>query len=152
MKARLVPIYFKSKDEEFDLQLGNLKNLLIEEADFLNPVELGDPLPQAEAVVFPQFLGDAYRHLAEFKQIALPILIITSEFGTLSMWDWEIASYLRNEGVETIAPYNLGQTQMICKALSVRRILKQTKFLVFQDNPGKGFQASDFQTLLLVGK
>ncbi len=145
MKARLVPIYFKSKDEEFDMQLGNLKSLLIEEAEFLKPVELGDPLPQAEAVVFPQLLGDAYRHLADFKLIPLPILIITSEFGTLSMWDWEIASYLRSEGVETIAPYNLGQTQMICRALSVRRTLKQTKFLVFQDNPGKGFQASIFK-------
>jgi L-fucose isomerase-like protein len=90
-------------------------------------------------------LGDAYRHLAEFKQISLPILIVTSEFGTLSMWDWEIASYLRGEGVETIAPYNLGQTQLLCRALSVRRILKQTKLLVFQDNPGKGFQASIFK-------
>lgn len=145
MKARLVPIYFKGKDEEFDIQLGNLKNLLIEEADFLKPVELGEPLPQAEAVVFPQLLGEAYRHLAEFKQIPLPILILTSEFGTLSMWDWEIASYLRGEGVETIAPYNLGQTQTLCRALSVRRTLKQTRFLVFQDNPGKGFQASIFK-------
>jgi len=145
MKARLVPIYFKSKDEEFDIQLGNLKNLLIEEADFLSPVELGEPLPQAEAVVFPQLLGEAYRSAVQFKQIILPILIITSEFGTVSMWDWEIASYLRSEGVETIAPYNLGQTQMICRALSVRRILKQSRFLVFQDNPGKGFQASIFK-------
>jgi hypothetical protein len=145
MKARLVPIYFKSKDEEFDIQLGNLKSLLIEEAEFLKPVELGDPLPQAEAVVFPQLLGDAYRHLADFKLVPLPILIITSEFGTVSMWDWEIASYLRSEGVETIAPYNLVQTQMICRALSVRRTLKQTRFLVFQNNPGKGFQASIFK-------
>ncbi len=145
MKARLVPICFKSKDEEFDLQLDRLKNLLNERAEFLKPVELGEPLPQAEAVVFPQLLGDAYRHLAEFKQIDLPILIVTSEFGTVSMWDWEIASYLRSEGVETIAPYNLGQTKMICKALSVQRILKQTKFLVYQDNPGKGFQASIFK-------
>ncbi len=145
MKARLVPICFKSKDEEFDLQLDRLKNLLNEKAEFLKPVELGEPLPEAEAVVFPQLLGDAYRHLAEFKQIDLPILIVTSEFGTVSMWDWEIASYLRSEGVETIAPYNLGQTQMICKALGVRRTLKQTRFLVFQDNPGKGFQASIFK-------
>jgi len=145
MKARLVPIFFKSKDEEFDIQLGNLKNLLIEEAEFLKPVELGEPLPEAEAVVFPQLLGEAYRHSSEFKQITLPILIVTSEFGTVSMWDWEIASYLKSEGVETIAPYNLDQTQMICKALSVRRALKQTRFLVFQDNPGKGFQASIFK-------
>jgi hypothetical protein len=121
VKARLVPIFFKSKDEEFDIQLERLNTLLLEDAEFLKPVELGETLPEAEAVIFPQFLGDAYRQLPEFKQISLPILIVTSEFGTVSMWDWEIASFLRSEGVETIAPYNLGQTQMICKALSVRR-------------------------------
>jgi hypothetical protein len=145
MKARLVPVCFKSKDEEFDTQLNRLKKLLVEEVEFLEPVVLGEPLPEAEAIVFPQLLGDAYRHLAEFKQIDLPILIVTSEFGTVSMWDWEIASYLRSEGVETLAPYNLGQTQMLCRALSVRRTLKQTKFLVYQDNPGKGAQASIFK-------
>jgi hypothetical protein len=145
VKARLVPIFFKSKDEEFDIQLERLNTLLLEDAEFLKPVELGETLPEAEAVIFPQFLGDAYRQLPEFKQISLPILIVTSEFGTVSMWDWEIASFLRSEGVETIAPYNLGQTQMICKALSVRRTLKQTRLLVFQDNPGKGFQASIFK-------
>jgi hypothetical protein len=145
VKARLAPIFFISRDEEFDIQLEHLNTLLLEDAEFLKPVELGETLPEAEAVIFPQFLGDAYRQLPEFKQISLPILIVTSEFGTVSMWDWEIASFLRSEGVETIAPYNLGQTQMICKALSVRRTLKQTRFLVFQDNPGKGFQASIFK-------
>ena len=145
MKTRLVPIYFKSKDEEFDKQLDNLQKLLVEEAEFLKPVELGQPLPPAEAAVFPQFLGEAYRSVKEFQQIDLPILIVTSEFGAVSMWDWEIASYLKSEGVETIAPYNLAQTQMICRALSVRRTLQQTRFLVFQDNPGKGFQASIFK-------
>lgn len=95
--------------------------------------------------VFPQLLGDAYRHVPEFKRIEVPILIVTSEFGTVSMWDWEIASYLRSEGVETFAPYNLEQTRMICQCLAVKRELRQTKFLVFQDNPGKGFQASIFK-------
>jgi len=44
MKTRLVPIYFKSKDEEFDKQLDNLQKLLVEEAEFLKPVEFGQPL------------------------------------------------------------------------------------------------------------
>jgi len=83
--------------------------------------------------------------LDDIKAIALPLLIITSEFGTVSMWDWEIGSYLRAEGVETIAPYNLDQTRKICKGLSVKRELKQTKFMVFQDNPGEGAQASIFK-------
>ena len=119
--------------------------LLADDVEFLPPVALGESLPEAEAVVFPQFLGEAYRQVENFKNIDIPILIITSEFGTLSMWDWEIASYLKSEGVETIAPYNLAQTKKICRGLAVKRELQQTKFLVFQDNPGEGFQASIFK-------
>jgi hypothetical protein len=146
VKARLVPVYFDGKrDEEFDEQVQRLEALLAEQAELLAPVGLGEPLPEAEAVVFPQLLGEAYRHVAEIGRLGLPILIITSEFGTLSMWDWEITSYLRSEGIETIAPYNLAQTHLLCRALSVRRELKETRFLVYQDNPGKGFQASIFK-------
>jgi hypothetical protein len=146
MKARLVPVYFDpGRDNEFDTQLEILKALLAEEVELLAPVPLGEALPEAEAAVFPQFLGEAYRQLDHFKAIAMPILIITSEFGTMAMWDWEIASYLRAKGVETIAPYDLAQTKKICRALGVKRELKQTKFLVFQDNPGEGFQASIFK-------
>jgi L-fucose isomerase-like protein len=102
-------------------------------------------LPDADAVIFPQLLGEAYRRLAEFKAIRLPLLIVTSQFGTLSMWDWEIISYLRAEGVETIAPYDLAQTKQICNALRVKRQLRNTRFLVYQDNPGEGAQASIFK-------
>ena len=106
MKAQLVPLYFKrGRDADFDLQLTRLKDLLAAEADFLPPVGLGDPLPaQAGAVVFPQLLGEAYHLLPDFQKITLPILILTSEFGTVSMWDWEIASYLRAAGVKTAFP------------------------------------------------
>lgn len=146
MKARLVPVYFDpGRDADFDTQLAALHNLLADDIEFLTPVALGSPLPEAEAVVFPQFLGEAYRQVENFEEIKVPILIITSEFGTLSMWDWEIASYLKSEGVETIAPYNIEQTRKICRGLAVKRELQQTKFLVFQDNPGEGFQASIFK-------
>src|SRR5690606_10918839 len=101
--------------------------------------------PTADAVIFPQMLGEAYRQLAAFRAIDRPILIVTSEFGTMSMWDWEIASYLRDEGVQTIAPYTIDQTRKLCRALVVKRELKQTKFVVFQDNPGEGFQAPIFK-------
>ncbi|KKL22176.1 hypothetical protein LCGC14_2438070, partial [marine sediment metagenome] len=48
MKARLVPVYFKSeKDEEFSDQLTRLKELLVEEADILKPAALGPALPEA---------------------------------------------------------------------------------------------------------
>ena len=146
MKARLVPVYFvPGRDADFDTQLAAMQSLLADEVEFLPPAALGESLPEADAVVFPQFLGEAYRQVESFKNIDIPILIITSEFGTVSMWDWEIASYLKSEGVETVAPYNLSQTKKICRGLAVKRELGQTKFLVFQDNPGEGFQASIFK-------
>lgn len=144
-QARLIPVYFPNRDADFDTQLAVLNELLADEAILLPPIALGDPLPEADAVVFPQVLGDAYRMLDAFKQITLPILFITSEFGTMSMWDWEIGSYLESEGIKTIAPYSLEQTRMICRALSVKQTLKTTRFLAYQDNPGNGFQPSIFK-------
>ena len=146
MKARLVPLYFDpGRDGDFDTQLRVLKGLLAEEAEILDPVPLGGAVPEAEAVVFPQLLGEAYRRLEAFRTLRLPILIITSEFGTLSMWDWEIMTYLKAEGVATIGPHDVEQTKTLCKALGVKRELRETKFLVYQDNPGEGFQPAIFK-------
>jgi hypothetical protein len=145
VKARLVPVYFPGKDQGFDHQAQVIKDLLEDEAALLEPVALGSSLPEADAVVFPQMLGEAYRMVEHFKAIDLPILVVTSEFGTMAMWDWEIASYLRAEGVAVITPFNLEQTRKVCKALGVRRELRQSKFLVFQDNPGEGFQPYIFK-------
>lgn len=138
MKARLVPVYFDpGRDEDFDVQVGHIKTLLADQAELLEPVALGESLPDADAVVFPQLLGEGYRQVEHFKKLDLPILVVTSEFGTLSMWDWELARYLRTEGVETIAPYNLDQTRMLCRTLAAKRELKKSKFVVFQDKPGE---------------
>jgi hypothetical protein len=147
MKARLAPVYFPSgqDSEDFNRQLEHLRRLLVEEVELLPPVAFGGDLPEADAVVFPQILGDAYRMVAAFQAVKLPMLVITSEFGTMSMWDWEIINYLRLEGVELIAAYNLEQTRQICRALGVRRQLRQAKFLVFQDNPGEGMQPEIFK-------
>jgi len=146
MKTRLVPLYFApGRDNGFDLQLGVLKDLFGSEIEFLPEQALGQPLPEADAVIFPQFLGEGYRRLEDFKKIALPILVITSDVGTVSMWDWELISYLREEGVTTIAPYSLEQSRKVIAALRVRRELRQSKFLVYQDNPGEGQQAPIFK-------
>ncbi|WP_119071401.1 hypothetical protein [Aggregatilinea lenta] len=145
MKARLVPVYFPGKNDDFDRQLTALKDLLAGEAELLEPVLLGTALPDADAVVFPQMLGEGYRMLDQFKAIPLPVLVITSEFGTMAMWDWELASYLRAEGVNVITPYDLEQSRKLCRALGVKRQLIQSKFLVFQDNPGEGFQPEIFK-------
>lgn len=148
MKARLQPVFFMSgMDADYQKQLANLRTLLGDVADLPEPIPLdaAGGLSGADAVVFPQMLGDAYRQLAALKAITLPKLVITSEFGTMSMWDWEIGSYLRAEGVSTIAPYSLDQTVKICRALVVKRELAQTRYLVYQDNPGEGFQAPIFK-------
>ncbi|MCK5705733.1 MAG: hypothetical protein KAI29_31505, partial [Cyclobacteriaceae bacterium] len=142
----ITPIYFQEgRDEEFDIQLANLNKLLHNEVIFGPPVALGSDIPDSEAVVFPQLLGQAYRQADDFKKIDLPILIITSEFGTVSMWDWEIIDYLKNKGIATIAPSNIDEAKLICKSLQVKEELTKTKFLVYQDNPGKGQQASIFK-------
>lgn len=146
MKARLVPLYLPNKDEDFNKQLAVLQDLLSEEAEFLEPAALGSTLPEADAVIFPQMLGDAYRMVEDFKKIDLPMLVVTCEFGTVLMWDWEIVSFLKSKGIENvIAPYSLEQTKKLCKALQTKRQLKGGTFLVFQDNPGEGFQAEIFK-------
>jgi hypothetical protein len=146
MKARLIPVYFESaQDPDFVQQVQTLKELLPDEAEILEPVALGAKMEDADAVVFPQMLGFAYRRLGDIQAIQLPKLVITSEFGTVSMWDWEINRFLKAEGVEVLAPYNLEQTRILCKALSLKKELSQTRFLVYQDNPGNGFQPEIFK-------
>jgi hypothetical protein len=147
MKAKLAPVYYRdAHDPDFVKQLGRLGELLSQEAEILKPVAIGAPLPaEADAVVFPQMLGDAYRHLDDFKAIHLPILVITSEFGTVSMWDWEINNYLASNGVKVLAPGDLANARQMCKACALKRELKHTKFVVYQDNPGEGFQPDIFK-------
>ena len=146
MKATLIPLYFRSgRDKDYDAQLGNLKSLLSEEAEILEPAALGSRLPDADAALFPQLIGDAYKQLKELRSVGIPLLILTSEFGTMNMWDWEIVSFLKSEKVKTLAPYNPETTKRICKALALKRDMKRTSFLVFQDNPGEGMQASIFK-------
>lgn len=146
MKAVLVPVYFElSRDEDFDKQLNNLKKMLSDEAEFLDPAALGSKLPEADAVIFPKLVGDAYKQIREIKRISIPLLAVTSEFGTVNMWDWEIVSFLKSEGCKALSPYTLDLTKKICKTLALKRDMKKTKFVVFQDNPGVGMQAEIFK-------
>lgn len=146
MKARLIPLYFQSADDpEFRGQCEKLEELLREEADILEPRPLGSTLPEADAVIFPQVLGDAYRRVEEIRAIPVPIIIATSEFGMVNMWDWEIVNYLRGRGIQVFAPYTLDLTRSIVRACALRKEMKETSFLLFQDNPGEGMQASIFK-------
>jgi hypothetical protein len=147
MKVNLTPIYFReASDPDFVKQLSNLKVLLKDHIDLLEPTHLGDTLPSGtDAVVFPQMLGDAYQQVDAYKALPQPILVITSEFGTVSMWDWEINSYLDSYGIKIIAPPNIETTIKALNAIGLKKQLKQSKLLVFQDNPGEGYQADIFK-------
>jgi hypothetical protein len=145
-KARLVPIMFEAAvKEEFHAQLIILKEMFAEEAEFLAPVMIGAPLPQADAIVFPQLIGEAYRKVNEIKQSGLPVVVITSEFGTVAMWDWEIVTFLKSHGVKVLAPYNVDITKTVLRAFALKKEMKSSKFLVFQDNPGEGMQPDIFK-------
>ncbi|NQT18549.1 MAG: hypothetical protein HQ592_02510 [Planctomycetes bacterium] len=143
MKARLIPVRFgHGNDETFNRQLRTLTDLLEGCAEVLDPVALGKPLPEGDAVVLPQLSGQAYRQLDDLKGIDLPVLTITTGFGTMSMWDWELISCLKAEGVRLIAPYNLDQARSICAALGARRRMAGGKFVVFAGSPREVEQAS----------
>src|SRR5579875_2897749 len=108
LRARLVPLYLTSPDDpEFVSHTERLAVLLADEAELMAPLALGSALPEADAVVFPQMVGEAYRRVDDFRGLDLPVLVLTSDFGTMAMWDWEIISYLRAEGVNVMAPYSL---------------------------------------------
>jgi hypothetical protein len=135
-RITLVPVYFDpGRDANFDKHLSIVKKLLKDEAGFTEPYALGADLPDADAVIFPQMLGEAYRRIDDLKAISLPIMVITSAFGTVNMWDWEVVHYLRMNGVDTICPPSLGDTRLVCRALQVRKLLGQSKFVVYQDDP-----------------
>jgi hypothetical protein len=139
MKAKLVPIYFKTADDpDFSAQLQKLRELLADETEILAPVLLGADLPETDGVIFPQMLGEAYRELEKIQKLPQPLMIVTSEFGTVSMWDWEINSYLTAKGIKVIGPTNLEKTKQACRAFALKRQLKHSKLLVFQDNPASG--------------
>ena len=139
MKAKLVPIYFKTADDpDFSAQLRKLHELLVNEAEILEPVLLGAELPETDGVIFPQMLGEAYREVDKINKLPQPLMIVTSEFGTVSMWDWEINSYLTAKGIKVIGPTSLEKTKQVCRAFALKRQLKHSKLLVFQDNPASG--------------
>ncbi len=139
MKANLVPVYFKTPDDpDFSTQLKKLRELLSGEAEIQAPVKLGRTLPETDGVIFPEMLGQAFRELENIKKLPQPLLVVTSEFGTVSMWDWEINSYLAAKGIKVIGPTNLEKTKQVCRALALKRQLKRSKFLVYQDQPASG--------------
>ncbi|MFW6026862.1 MAG: hypothetical protein ACOCRX_11020, partial [Candidatus Woesearchaeota archaeon] len=84
IKTRLVPVYFDSKEnKKFKKSLKKLKELLQKEVEFLEPISLAESPPEADAVVFPRLIGDIYSKYELLKAVNLPVLIVTSEVGTM---------------------------------------------------------------------
>lgn len=137
-----MPLYLGPADDpEFTDQVESLRALLADVATLLPPQPLGSNITEAaDATLFPQLTGEAYRRKSELSQIRAPILVLTSEFGTMAMWDWELISYLRGEGIEVLAPYSLAGARTACRALATKRQLRAGKFIVYWDKPGQAGQ------------
>lgn len=150
-RAKLVPLIFEEANDrektEFAEQMDRLKDFYGGEADFSEPVIVGGKVPgEADAIVFPQLIGAAFRHKTELKQYDLPMIVLTSQFGTVEMWDWEIITFLRSEGMNVFSPYKIELAKTVIRAVSAKRRLKNgTRFLMFQDTPGEGMQANIFK-------
>ena len=150
MKARLVPITFpeanEREQEEFKQQLERLHTFYGDAAEFLEPVMLGEAAPlDTDAIVFPQLIFAAFRHDEEMLRYGLPMVVLTSKFGTVEMWDWEIVTYLRDLGCTVFSPYSVEMAKTVLRAIATKRSLRGAKFLMFQDTPGEGMQANIFK-------
>jgi L-fucose isomerase-like protein len=146
VKPHLLPVYLHEPDEPFQAQLARLERLIGGLVDWLDPAHIdAAPAAQTSAVVLPDLNGRAYGLVESFRRIDHPILLITSEFGTVSMWDWEIRDFLRRRGVTTVAPTSLGECEDICRALSTVDALRRSSMLAYQDDLGAGMQPDIFK-------
>lgn len=150
MKTRLVPVVFdemnEREEQECREQMEKLNQMYGDVAEFLEPVTMGNKIPEdADAILFPKLIFAAYRHDEEMKQYKLPMIVLTSQFGTVEMWDWEIITYLRDLGCSVFSPYNEEMARTVLRAIATKRSLKGAKFLMFQDSPGEGKQAYIFK-------
>jgi L-fucose isomerase-like protein len=145
---RLLPVHLEDDRPKasFHRQLAHLQERLGGLVEFLEPAPIGAaPSSDASAVIVPDLNGLAYRRLDAFRAIGVPILLITSEFATVSMWDWEIRDFLRRRGVATIAPTSQQESEDVCRALAVRDTLARASMLAYQDDLGAGMQPDIFK-------
>jgi hypothetical protein len=147
MKPRLLPVHLEDlPSAAFDAQLAHLRDLAGDLVEWLPPTPIDSHIPsETTAVVVPDMSGLAYKKVEAFRRIGVPILVITSEFGTVSMWDWEIRDHLRRRGVATIAPTSLEETLDLCRTLALKETLARSTMLAYQDDLGAGMQPDIFK-------
>jgi len=148
MKAAV--LYFDSINErekkELSAQIQVLEQFYGDLVDFLPPSPVGVNLQtDADVVVFPQLVGAAFGERDNLSKITLPIVVLTSEFGTVEMWDWEIVTFLRDAGLTVFSPYNVELARCIFRAIACKHHMTEARFLMFQDDPGEGMQAGIFK-------
>lgn len=130
----------------FHTQLAHLQRLLDGRVTWTEPAHIDEPVADhVDAIVVPDLNGLAYRMVESFGRLTKPILVITSEFGTVSMWDWEIRDHLRRRGVETLAPTSLQESFDLCRSLEVKKKLVGASMLAYQDDLGAGMQPDIFK-------
>ncbi|MDF2611205.1 MAG: hypothetical protein K0R92_2679 [Lachnospiraceae bacterium] len=152
MSTKLLPLYFNEANErehkEFNKQLDNLRLIYQKDTEFLDPRPVHDfDSTIADAIIFPQLIGAIFENKRYLADIKLPIIIITSQFGTVEMWDWEIVAYLREElKLQVFTPYNVEMGMVILRSISARKQMHSgINFLMMQDSPGEGMQSNIFK-------
>lgn len=148
MNPRFLPVYLEDHEPTptFYRQLADLKRLSENLVEWLPPVSIARAgNVDASAVVVPDMSGLAYRRLEEFSRLEGPILLVTSEFGTVSMWDWESRDFLRRRGVSTVTPTSLQEFHDICRSIAVKERLRVSTMLAYQDDLGAGKQPDIFK-------
>lgn len=146
-KPAVVPVYLDPEPgEAFHTQLDHLKRLTDSLVEWAAPAHIDAPVPpDVSAVVVPDLNGRAYRMVDSFRRIDKPLLLITSEFGTVSMWDWEIRDHLKRRGVTTVAPTSLQETEDLFRALTTQKALASSTMFAYQDDLGAGMQPDIFK-------
>ncbi len=143
----LLPVFLEREPgESFTRQLAALVELSEGLVEWRPAAWVGDSVADdVTAVVVPDMSGVAYRLLAELRRIGVPLLVVTSEFGTVSMWDWEIRDYLRRRGVDTVAPTSRQELVDVLRGLAVRQTLPRSRMLAYLDDLGAGMQPDIFK-------
>lgn len=145
---RLLPVYLEdSPSATFTRVLDSLKSLTQGLAVWLEPQQIGRAHGvDASAVVVPDFSGKVYGQLQEFMALGdRPIILATSDHGTVFMWDWEGRDWLRQRGVDTIAPTSLAELHDVLRALAVKAQLPSATMLAYWDDLGAGQQPDIFK-------
>lgn len=147
-KARIIPLYFKDAEyQEFERILGALKEIYVNEVEFLEPKAAGEELTEsADAVLFPVMWTNVYTEIDRLvSAIHIPVIVLTTTVGVSLMFDWESVAYMKQKGLQVFNPHSVELAKTIFRALALKREMKSQKFLVFHDSKGEGLIPEQFK-------